>query len=593
MQKKSRSGWNRSRPVIGGQLGFGVGGLSLVALAVVAGCSATAGGNGNGGDGATGPGPGPNVGGSSTATGGGPGNSSGNGNGAGSTSTDGGSSTVAMGIDLPGAPKYFRFVRLTNEQWAKSVQEVLKLAQPSGLEKNFQEPVSGTTDFSNNELLLDVNQRGWGDYQAAAEKLADQVTSSDAALSAVYAGTDSAGFIKTVGRRAYRRPLTDAETATYTTLFTAGTAMSGTKSTFAKGAALVIRGLLQSPEFLYRSEMAAKGAPLSGYEVAAKLSLWLRGSTPNDALLDSAETLTSADAVAAEASTMMSETSATAIMREFHRELLHFDRYSQISKLNVPSYKESLNAEYQESSFLFFDKIFSQGLGLHDILTSTHGFVGPGMAALYGVAGGSGYVEVDLGAKRAGYFSQLPYLTLNAFNEEADSIHRGVSLNLDVLCAPLGPPAIIIPPVPALQPGQTNRQRIDTLTSGCGAACHNNMINPLGFAFEHFDGMGQYRDTENGGLTIDSSGSYTFNEGAKSFADNVELMQAIAGSEQAHLCYAKKIASFALQRDIVSSDMPWLTALASVSRGDTGSIKQIMIELAKSDAFRTHLGGAQ
>jgi hypothetical protein len=289
---------------------------------------------------------------------------------------------------------------------------------------------------------------------------------------------------------------------------------------------------------------------------------------------------------------MMGEASATAVMREFHRELLHFDRYSQISKLNVAGYKESLNAEYQESSFLFFDKIFSQGLGVRDILTSTRGFVGPGMAALYGVTGGSGFVELDLGAQRAGYFSQLPYLTLNAFNDEPDSIHRGVSLNLDVLCAPLGPPAVVIPPVPPLQPGQTNRQRIDTLTSGCGGACHNSMINPLGFAFEHFDGMGQYRDTENGGLAIDSAGSYAFNEGSKSFADNTELMQAIAGGEQAHLCYAKKLASFALQRDIVTADLPWLTKLASVSQGDTGSVKQVMLELAKSDAFRTHVGGA-
>jgi len=298
--------------------------------------------------------------------------------------------------------------------------------------------------------------------------------------------------------------------------------------------------------------------------------------------------------VAAQAMTMLGEATATAVMREFHGELLHFDRYSQISKLNVAAYKESLNAEYQESSFLFFDKIFTQGQGVREILTSTRGFVGPGMVALYGLSGGGGgFVEQDLGAKRAGYFSQLPYLTLHAFNEEPDSIHRGVSLNLDVLCAPLGPPAAVIPPVPPLQPGQTNRQRIDTLTSGCGAACHNAMINPLGFAFEHFDGMGQYQEMENGDLPIDSSGTYAFSQGAKSYQDNVGLMQAMAESEQAHLCYSKKLASFALQRDVVPADMPWLTTLSDVSRAQGGSVKQIMVALAKSDAFRTRLGGVQ
>ena len=96
---------------------------------------------------------------------------------------------------------------------------------------------------------------------------------------------------------------------------------------------------------------------------------------------------------------------------------------------------------------------------------------------------------------------------------------RGVTLNLDVLCATLGPPATVIPPIPPLEAGQTNRQRIDKLTGTCGQSCHNDMINPLGFAFEHFDGMGQWRDTENGGLTIDSSGSYTFADGVDADLD--------------------------------------------------------------------------
>jgi hypothetical protein len=572
MQPSSRWIWNRYHPRAG------VCSRPWLALALAAFCGCT---------GSIGADPGTNGGGAGSSTT--PGGAGGTGGGAGGN----GGSTTAKGIDLPGAPKYYRFVRLTNAQWGKSVRDVLKLAQPSGLESTFQNAVSGTTDFSNNELLLDVNQRAWTDFQTAAEALANQVTATDAEVAKLYPGTDSAGFIQTLGRRTYRRPLTAAEVTTYTALFNTGSAMSGTKSAFAKGAALVIRALLQSPYFLYRTELEAKGAPLTGYEVAAKLSLWLSETTPSDVLLDAAPQLTSPDAVATQAKALLDAAAATEVMREFHRELLHFDRYSQISKLNVATYTPALNDEYLQSSYLFFDKIFAQGLGLRDILTTTKGFVGPGMATLYGLgSGASGFVEQELGPKRAGYFSQLPYLTLNAFNEEPDSIHRGVSLNLDVLCAPLGPPAATIPPVPPLQPGQTNRQRIDTLTSGCGAACHNAMINPLGFAFEHFDGMGQYRDMENGGLPIDSSGRYGFSEGEQSFQDNAGLMQAMAGSEQAHLCYAKKLASFALQRDVVVADVPWLTKLSQASMADGGSVKQVMLELAKTDAFRTHLGGS-
>jgi hypothetical protein len=527
------------------------------------------------------------------------GGSSQSGSGAGAEATGGADATgglAASSINLTGDPKYFRFVRLTNQQWAASVQEVLKLAEPSGLELAFPAPVQGITDFSNNELLLEVNPRSWEEFQAAAEVLAAQVTASDEALAAVYAGTDSAGFIETVGRRAYRRPLTSAEVSKCTALFTTGAAMPGSQSAFAKGAALVIRALLQSPHFLYRTELGATGEALSGYEAAAKLSLWLRGATPNDALLDEAETLTDADALVDEANRMLREAPVTGVMRQFHGELLHFGRFAQLTKVNAPGYDPALNAELEESSFLFFDKIFKAGLGVRDILTSTRGFVGPGMAPLYGLAQeGGGFVEQELGPVRVGYFSQLPQLMLNARNQEPDAIHRGLELALNMLCSPLGPPASEIPPIPERRPGQTSRQRIDALTEGCGNTCHNQIMNPLGFAFEHFDGMGQYRETERdlsgNNLAIDSSGSYTFSDGRVDFADHVELMAAMASRPDAHLCYAKKLASFALQRDIVAADLPWLGRLAELSQ-DSASTKDLMLQLIQDDAFRTHVGGA-
>jgi len=500
-------------------------------------------------------------------------------------------------LNLSGSPQYYRVVRLTNSQWAHAVQDILNLSAPSGLEQNFQGPVIGTTDFSNNELLLDVNQAAWSNFQTAAETLAAQVTASDSALAKVYSGTDAAGFISTFGRRAYRRPLTSAEQSKYLTLFNMGSSLTGSRSTFAKGASLVIRAMLQSPNFLYRTELGATGAALTAYEMAAKLSLLLRGTTPNDSLLDSAAgpgKLDTASGAATLATTMLGESGASTVMRQFHGELLHFDRFGTITKVNVPSYKDSLNTEFQDVSNLFVDKIFSAGLGLKDLLTSTSGFVGAGTAPLYGLtAPSSGYVEKDLGANRVGFFTQIPYLALYGFNADPDSIHRGVTLNLDVLCATLGPPAANIPPIPALMPGQTNRQRIDTLTGTCGAACHNNMINPLGFAFEHYDGMGQWRDTENGGLTIDSSGSYTFADGTtKSWSGASELMQVLASTAETHTCYAKKLSSFALQRDVITSDMPLLSQLTSESMSDKGSVKQLVVDLVQSDAFRTHIGGS-
>ena len=517
---------------------------------------------------------------------------------AGASASAGGASASTPGtLNLDGSAQYYRVVRITNAQWGRAVQDILGLAAPSGLEQQFQGAVTGTTDFSNNELVLDVNQESWGSFQSASETLAAQVTATDAALAKVYTGTDAAGFISTFGRRAYRRPLTAAEQATYLALFNQGPSLVGTRSNFAKGASLVIRAMLQSPNFLYRTELGAKQAPLSGYEMAAKLSLWLRGTTPSDALLDSAAgpgNLDTADGAATLATTMLEEATATTTMRQFHAELLHFDRYDQISKVNVPNYTAALNTELRDVSNLFFDKIFSKNLGVKDILTSTMGFIGPGTAPLYGMtAPASGYVEADLGARRVGYFSQIPFLALYGFNGDPDSIHRGVSMNLDVLCAKLGPPAATIPPIPPTMPGQTNRQRIDTLTGTCGAQCHNAMINPMGFAFEHFDGMGQYRDTENGGLPIDSSGTYKFVSETKSYTDAASLMQVLAADSQAHLCYAKKLSSFGLQRDVMAGDMPLLQTLATASMAPAASVKNVILQLIRSDAFRARAEGNQ
>src|SRR5262245_41471193 len=249
----------------------------LLAVGILAGCT------GNIGEGTGSPG-------SGNTTGSGTGNTTGSGsagNGASGTAGSGAagatgvagagnasgaagtSGTVPGQLNLDGAPKYFRVVRLTNTQWAQAVQTVLTVPS-GGLEQNFASPVTGTTDFSNNELVLGLDSRNWQDYQTAAETLAAQVTATDTALRAVYNGTDPAGLISTLGRRAYRRPLTTAEQTTYMTLYNQGSSLVGTRSTFAKGASLVIRMMLQSPYFLYRTELGATGAPLSGYEVAAK-----------------------------------------------------------------------------------------------------------------------------------------------------------------------------------------------------------------------------------------------------------------------------------------------------------------------------------
>src|SRR6266496_946236 len=251
--------------------------VGIFAIAALAGCNGSIGEvpSGSGGSGA-----GSGTGNATGSAGTGSGTAGGSGSaGSSPTGTAGTGAPSSSMLDLSGTPKYYRAIRLSNQQWAQAIQTVLNVPS-GGLESAFEPPATGLTDFTNSEMVLGFDGRNWSDFQSASETLAAQVTATDTALAKVYTGTDPAGFISTVGRRAYRRPLTAAEQATYLTLYNKGSSLTGSRSTFAKGASLVIRAMLQSPYFLYRTELGAKGAALSSYEMAAKLSLWLRGTGP-------------------------------------------------------------------------------------------------------------------------------------------------------------------------------------------------------------------------------------------------------------------------------------------------------------------------
>jgi hypothetical protein len=93
------------------------------------------------------------------------------------------------------------------------------------------------------------------------------------------------------------------------------------------------------------------------------------------------------------------------------------------------------------------------------------------------------------------------------------------------------------------------------------------------------------------GEPVDTTGTYPFQEGSRSYANSAELMDIMASGKQAHQCYSKKIAGYALQRDIVVSDMPLLEAMGTTSIGNGSTIKQVMLELVRNDAYRVRAAG--
>lgn len=510
-------------------------------------------------------------------------------NGAGGTSgaRAGASSGVELSrVDLQGVAVYTRVQRLTNRQWERAVTDILRFTEPQNLSASFTQAFIGSSDFDNNEKILFVAAENFRDFELGAEAAATLATRSPQAVAALYPGQDAEGFVSALGRRAFRRPLTAEEQTKYEAVFALGEQLYG--AGFANGAALVIRALLQSPHFLYRSELGPAGDPLSGYEIASKLSFWLLGTTPSDDLLDAAAAgdLDRDADIEATARRLLDDPRAVETMRDFHEQLLEVRRFEEVSRARGTKYDAAIDRELVLASDAFFDHVYQENLGLRELLISKRAYVTPSLAALYGTEPPSGRLEPrELGPTRAGYFMQVPFLMLWSESEQSDPIHRGAQLQ-HMTCGLLG--AVEGGPLPPLAPGQTNRQRVSTATGACGATCHSVYMDPLGFALENFDGLGREREKDNG-QPVDTSGSYPFAEGVAEFADGTELMKIMAASAQVHTCYAKMVAGYALGRDMVELDRPLLESLGRVSLDD--SLKEVAMALVKSPAFRIREGG--
>ncbi len=509
---------------------------------------------------------------------------------------DPGVAVLPGGVKLEGKPGFYRVVRITHAQWENAAREVLQMPQVSGLSSGFSpDPPNGK--FDNNERALYVSSTLWTDYQRAAEKLADEVVKDAAALARLGSAADSAGFVRKLGHAAYRRPLRADEEQRFTKLFAAGPTVVGSGDAFVDGARVVIEALLQSPNFLYRVELTAKGERLSGNELATKLSLLLRDTIPDSALLQSAEQgdLADADKLNKFVEELLADDAARAVVQRFHSELFGLPRYSSIAKDKslFPTYKESLNSTLLEADYKFFDRIFEAGQTFRDILKSPLAFVNAESAPLYGVtATGDALSEIMLGEGRPGFLTRLGFLAQNATLRDPDPIHRGVDISRRILCVTLNPPPGMIPPLPAFVEGQTNRERVVGHTSqGVCGGCHNSLINPLGFAFEGFDALGQTRTMDNG-KPIDAAAEYTFGDVKKSFDGAVELTNLLAESEQAHGCYSANLTEFAFTRDLAGGDGDVVTALQSGSIKDKRSVKDTLLSILTSKEFTTALGGA-
>jgi hypothetical protein len=395
----------------------------------------------------------------------------------------------------------------------------------------------------------------------------------------------AAQIVKAFATRAFRRPVTDQELATYTELVTMARAQG---DDFERGVRLAVQAILLAPDFLFRvEEDPAPGVvhALGDYELASRLSYFLWASMPDEALFAKAgqRALTKPEEIVAQVRRMLADPRASVLSTNLVRQWLQTselgpEKKNPDAKL-FPGFDEPLRQAMQRETEAFFAEIFRGQVSATELLTGTSVFVNRRLAQHYGLPNAAALPAADFqrvkvtDGRRGGYLRQASFLTLTSKNDTHQPVVRGKWVLDRILCSP--PPA---PPpnVPTFSPndrstaeGQasgTVRQKLEMLhhrRPDC-RSCHIAM-DQLGFAFEHYDGIGSWRDTENG-LPVDASG--TLVETGARFDGAGELIDLLARDNRFAACLARKIFTYALGRGMRPADQPVLDeAAAALAKG--------------------------
>ncbi len=403
-------------------------------------------------------------------------------------------------------------------------------------------------------------------------------------------------YVPTLLRRAYRRPVTQAELDRHLADFLPTQWATHGFDTAMK---LLITAVLNSPSFLYRAEHGLEGAdptatmPLRPEELATRLSYFFWQTMPDDTLTLAAESglLDTPAGLEAEARRLLADPRARATVADFHRQWLALDRLDAIERDTTvfPAWTPELAPMMAESLRRYVEYAFWDGEGtLTSLLLDPISFANAALAPIYGVQSSSDALElVSLdGGERAGLLTQ-PALMASMAHEKFDApIKRGVYVLDRFMCVGIGAPPPDVPDIPPSDPQEgpkTTRQRIEEMhvQEAC-KACHT-LIDGVGFAFNNYDAVGQYRLSENG-LPIDATGAIKDTAGITAEYDGaLAFSQLLADSPAVERCFGSQVFRFAQGRREGAGDLCDVDKALTAAGGD---MRELMVQLVLTDNFR-------
>lgn len=405
-----------------------------------------------------------------------------------------------------------------------------------------------------------------------------------------YDGACLESIVANLARRAFRRPVTQAETASLTAYVHAAIKDGATPE---QGLRDALEAILVSPHFLFRIEEDRGKAPhpVNDFELASRLSYFLWSSMPDQTLFDLAAKRKLHQPVVLEQQVrrMIGDQRFQGFVENF------LGQWLQLRNLDVvkpdpdkfPAFDEELRSAMKKETELFFRTLILEDQPLLSFLNSNFTFLNERLARHYGIAGVSGpeFRRVPLSTgERGGILTQASVLTVSSYPTRTSPVIRGKYVLENILNAPPPPPPPNVPSLEESAQGFTGtlRQQLEKHRAdpAC-ASCHNRM-DALGFGLENYDAIGAWRTAE-AGLPIDSSGALP---GGRAFRSPAGLRELLFDQKDDFAeCLTEKMLIYALGRGLDKHDRPTVRRIVHSLASDQYRFSRLVLEVVRSAPF--------
>jgi hypothetical protein len=398
-------------------------------------------------------------------------------------------------------------------------------------------------------------------------------------------------------RRAYRRPSTEADLQPLMALYESGR-QAPQAASFENGIEMALRGILVSPSFLFRIEQDTAGAPgavhrVNDFELASRLSFFLWSSIPDEDLLQLAEQGKLADpqVLARQTARMLDDPKSKAFIDNFSGQYLFVRNLAAETPDpdEFPSFDNTLRRSFERETTLFFNAVVRENRPVTELIDARFTFLNDRLAEFYGVPGvhGPQFRRVEItDPNRGGILGQGSLLTVTSYPNRTSVVQRGKWVLENLLGAPPPPPP---PNVPSLDPhgkdgklSMRQAMEMHRANPAC-ASCHARM-DPIGFSLENYDGVGAWRDKDNG-AAIDASGKlpdgtvFTGPAGLKHLLLTQHRDEFLA-------TFTEKLMTYALGRGLDPSDRPAERAILRQAAQENDTIPALIDAIVRSPQFQ-------